>query len=47
MVIEKFFDIEADLEPCRRAIEDLVEELAQKLFKAGKIKSNFNLKTNL
>ncbi|VDI18198.1 Hypothetical predicted protein, partial [Mytilus galloprovincialis] len=39
VVIEKFFDIEADLEPCRRAIEDLVEELAQKLFKAGKIKN--------
>lgn len=39
VIIEKFFDIEADLEPCRRAIEELVEELAQKLYKAGKIKS--------
>ena len=39
VIIEKFFDIEADLEPCRRAIEELVEELAQKLYKAGKIKN--------
>ncbi|KAK3093622.1 hypothetical protein FSP39_018239 [Pinctada imbricata] len=37
MMIEKFFDPE-ELNPCRDSIAELVEELAQKLYKGGKIK---------
>ena len=37
MFIEKFFEPE-ELNPCRDSVAELVEELAQKLYKAGKIK---------
>lgn len=38
VVVEDFFD-KKDLEACRKAIEDKVEQLAQKLLKGGKITS--------
>lgn len=38
MVIENFFS-DAELEPVKKAISDLVETAAQKLYKSGKIKS--------
>lgn len=38
MVIENFFS-DAELEPVKKAISDLVETSAQKLYKGGKIKS--------
>lgn len=38
MVIENFFS-DAELEPIKKAISDLVETAAQKLYKGGKIKS--------
>lgn len=34
-----FFDLATELDPCREAIGGLVDELAQKLYKGGKIKS--------
>ena len=37
LIVPQFFD-KADLDACRRDIEVLVDELAAKLFKAGKIK---------
>ncbi|XP_050412522.2 phytanoyl-CoA dioxygenase, peroxisomal [Patella vulgata] len=37
IVVKDFFTPE-ELEPCRQAIEGMVEQLAQKLYKAGKIK---------
>lgn len=37
--LDKFFDPTTELNPCREAIGELVEELAQKLYKGGKIKS--------
>lgn len=37
VLVEDFFD-KKDLDACREAINELVEQLAQKLFKAGKIK---------
>lgn len=36
LVVEKYFD-PAELQPCRDAVEVLVDELAQKLYKGGKI----------
>lgn len=36
--MEKFFT-EEELQPCRDAIADMVEMLANKLYEAGKIKS--------
>ena len=36
MVLENFFTKE-ELDPCRRATEKLVDDLAKKLFDAGKI----------
>ena len=38
MIVEDFFS-RAELDPCRDAIAEQVEDLAQKLFAAGKIKS--------
>ncbi|XP_046548110.1 phytanoyl-CoA dioxygenase domain-containing protein 1-like [Haliotis rubra] len=38
LVVEKFFSKE-ELDPCREAIEELIEDLAQKLYKGGKIKN--------
>lgn len=37
--LDKFFDPGTELDPCREAIGGLVDELAQKLYKGGKIKS--------
>lgn len=39
VIVEDYFDKEKELDPVRDAITVLVEELAQKLFDAGKIKS--------
>lgn len=41
IVVRDFFTRE-ELDPCRRDIEVMVENLAQKLFKAGKIKSLYS-----
>ncbi|XP_071079579.1 phytanoyl-CoA dioxygenase domain-containing protein 1-like [Haliotis cracherodii] len=38
LIVEKFFSKE-ELDPCREAIEKQVEDLAQKLYKGGKIKN--------
>ncbi|KAK3088237.1 hypothetical protein FSP39_016495 [Pinctada imbricata] len=38
-VIVKDFFTREELDPCRQACDDLVEDLAQKLYKAGKIKN--------
>ncbi|XP_046567729.1 probable alpha-ketoglutarate-dependent hypophosphite dioxygenase isoform X2 [Haliotis rubra] len=40
VIVEDFFTRE-EMDPCRTAIEGLVEELAQKLFKAGKITDTY------
>jgi len=40
LIVPQFFD-KADLDACRRDIEVLVDELAAKLFKAGKIKDEY------
>lgn len=37
VIVEDFFKPE-ELEPCKRDIEKLVDEVAQKLYTAGKIK---------
>jgi hypothetical protein len=37
VIVEDFFDKKL-LDDCREAVNELVEQLAQKLFKAGKIK---------
>ncbi|CAH1792836.1 unnamed protein product [Owenia fusiformis] len=42
LLIDDFFNIEDDLEPARDAIRDRVEALAQKLYKAGKIKKLYS-----
>ncbi|XP_050404532.1 uncharacterized protein LOC126820550 [Patella vulgata] len=42
VIVEKFFDCEKDLEPCKKAIELEVDILANKLFKGGKIKQLYN-----
>jgi len=39
VIINDFFDIEKDLEPLRRNIDDLVDHVANKLYNGGKIKS--------
>ena len=36
-----------ELQPCREAVGELVEELAQKLFKAGKIKGLLKMITGI
>lgn len=41
VIVENFFD-KSDLDKCREAVNELVEHLAQKLFKAGKIKDLYN-----
>ncbi|XP_046340454.2 phytanoyl-CoA dioxygenase domain-containing protein 1-like [Haliotis rufescens] len=38
LIVDKFFSKE-ELDPCRKAIEKQVEDLAQKLYKGGKIKN--------
>ena len=40
MIVEDFFDRKL-LDECREAVNELVEQLAQKLFKAGKIKGDW------
>ena len=39
MIVENFFDCKKELEPVRESINVLVDEFAQKLYNAGKIKS--------
>ena len=39
LIIRDFFDQPSQLDPVKTSIEELVEGLAQKLYKAGKIKS--------
>jgi len=39
VVVPEFFTKE-DLEPVRQCIDNIVDDLAQKLYNAGKIKSN-------
>ena len=41
VVVDNFFKAE-ELEPCKRDIENLVEQVAQKLYRAGKIESKSN-----
>ncbi|XP_064601732.1 phytanoyl-CoA dioxygenase domain-containing protein 1-like [Liolophura sinensis] len=41
VVVEDFFD-KKDLEACRKAIEEKVEQLAQKLLKGGKIRNTYS-----
>ncbi|XP_050406206.2 uncharacterized protein LOC126821756 isoform X1 [Patella vulgata] len=42
VVVDKFFDCEKELDPCRAAIKDMVDGLANKLYKAGKIKQLYD-----
>lgn len=42
MIVENFFTKE-ELEPCKMAIEKFVDQLAQKLHGAGKIKGSMAL----
>lgn len=42
LVVENFFTHD-ELDPCKDAVGDLVEELAQKLYNAGKIKSKYKM----
>lgn len=46
LIVENYFT-EEELEPCKKAAEDLVEDVANKLFNAGKIKRKivFNIST--
>ena len=39
LIVENFFDTEKELDPVRKDIEVLVDNLANKLYDAGKIKS--------
>lgn len=39
ILIEDFFDVKKELDPVREAINTLVDDLAKKLYDAGKIKS--------
>lgn len=39
LIVEDFFD-KSDLDACREAVNELVDQLARKLFSAGKIKGN-------
>lgn len=39
LIVENFFD-KSDLDACREAVNELVDQLARKLFNAGKIKGN-------
>ncbi|XP_062576223.1 uncharacterized protein LOC134238116, partial [Saccostrea cucullata] len=41
-VIVKDFFTKEELEPCRKAIERFVDQLAQKLYESGRIKSLFS-----
>ncbi|XP_060071963.1 uncharacterized protein LOC132551834 [Ylistrum balloti] len=41
VLVKEFFS-SSELDPCRKAVEDQVERLAQKLFQAGKIKDLYN-----
>ena len=41
MLVEEFFSRE-ELDPCREAVNELVEQLAQKLYTAGKIKELYS-----
>ena len=42
VIVRDYFTPE-ELQPCRDAVDNLVEELAQKLFKGGKIDSEFTM----
>ena len=44
IVVEKFFT-QDELDPCRDAVNDSVEELAQRLYQTKRIKSKTNLKS--
>lgn len=44
MVVNNFFDTQKDLDPCREAISLMVDQLADKLYDAGKIKGKVMLK---
>lgn len=46
VIVEDFFDKKI-LDDCREAVNELVEQLAQKLFKAGKIKGETKLHSPL
>ena len=39
---ENFFSLE-EIEPCRESYRQLVDEIAQKLYKSGRVKSTFPL----
>lgn len=39
ILIEDFFDVKKELDPVREAINTLVDDLAKKLYDAGKLKS--------
>ncbi|XP_060065780.1 uncharacterized protein LOC132546102 [Ylistrum balloti] len=41
VVVNKFFDTKTELDPCRDAISVMVNELADKLYDAGKIKDKY------
>lgn len=45
-MIPNFFNLESDLEPCKLAIEQMVEKIAQRLYKAGKIKGKTNFRSS-
>ena len=40
-VVENFFTLE-EIEPCRESYRHLVDEIAQKLYKTGRVKSKFS-----